>query len=392
MNNFFITRKRSAGRAVNNCLIRMVVSGILATMMMASIEIDVSAQDFKTAALARPWESRPYLVTVWICSDNEPALRSSFEQIREGVVRRALLLDPSGWDITVQEAPSPWRHRLLESLDNSQQLKGIESLEQLADVDKLIAVCLRSTDGQIKFQIRELDIRTQQWGAILNRAAGQTRHLDAVVFQAITKAFMPIVRVENVSDAGEVLMRARAVNACIQVDIENKEVVPIENSPVWIRPDDRFLPVIRRVDRNGNLAKLEPVEFTYLTIDKVEGARIEASIQSRERAPLAGRTSKRAQKLALVIRPPESATILKLVSKDDDKQALSGYEIWSRQPGQPREEESEYLGLTDWRGQIAIEPNDFGLRLIFVKRGNRAVDETARDPGIVQGSRYGGTG
>ena len=101
-------------------------------------------------------------------------------------------MDPSGWDITVQEAPSPWRHRLLESLDDTDQLKGIESLEQLADVDKLIAVCLRSADGQIKFQIRELDIRTQQWGAILNRAAGQTRHLDAVVFQAITKAFMPI--------------------------------------------------------------------------------------------------------------------------------------------------------------------------------------------------------
>ena len=229
----------------------------------------------------------------------------------------------------------------------------------------------------------EMCIRDRQWGAIISRSAGDAKNLDALVYNAIVKAFMPIARVENVSNSGVVTIKARAVNACLQTDPVTNEVVPIENSPVWIRPEDRFLPVIRRVDRNGVLAKLEPIKFTYLTIVEQEGPKVIAKIQSRARAPLAGRSSKRAQKLALVIRPPESPTILKLVAKDDTTKALEGYEVWSRLPGQPKEEESEFLGVTDWRGQMPIMPNDFGLRLIYVKRGSRALLKLPIIPGLL---------
>ena len=342
-----------------------------------------AAQDFKTSAMARPWESRPYLINVWLCSDHAPEIRQATENIKTGVLRRALLADPSGWDLTVETAPSPWRFRLLRSLENVDALKGVEVLESLANYDKMIAVCMSSQGGRIDLRVRELDIQTQQWGAIISRSAGDAKNLDALVYNAIVKAFMPIARVENVSNSGVVTIKVRAVNACLQTDPVTNEVVPIENSPVWIRPEDRFLPVIRRVDRNGVLAKLEPIKFTYLTIVEQEGPKVIAKIQSRARAPLAGRSSKRAQKLALVIRPPESPTILKLVAKDDTTKALEGYEVWSRLPGQPKEEESEFLGVTDWRGQMPIMPNDFGLRLIYVKRGSRALLKLPIIPGLL---------
>ena len=343
-----------------------------------------SGQDFKSAALARPWESRPYLINVWLCTDNAPEIRQAQKNIETGVVERALLTDPSGWDLTVEPAPSPWRYRLLTSLEDSASLKGIEALESLKDYDKMIAVCLSSKGTQIDLRVRELDIQTQQWGAIITRTAGDAKNLDALVYNAIVKAFMPIARVENVTNGGVVTIKARAVNACLQTDPETNEVVPIEKSPAWIRPEDRFLPVIRRVDRNGVLAKLEPIEFTYLTIEEQAGPKVTAKIQSRARAPLSGRSSKRAQKLALVIRPPESPTILKLVAKDDTNKALEGYEVWSRLPGQPKEVESEFLGLTDWRGQLPIMPNDFGLRLIYVKRGSRALLKLPIIPGLLE--------
>jgi hypothetical protein len=192
---------------------------------------------------------------------------------------------------------------------------------------------------------------------------------------------MPLTRIDRVNEKGEVFVRARAVNACVQSDIDGN-IEAIENSPVWVKPEDRFLPIIRRVDKNGDLAELDPIPFTYLTVDSQEGSRLVCKIHSRQRMALGGRSSKRAQKLALVIRPPESSTDLKLVARSDKEKALAGYEIYSRRPEANKDEESEYLGLTDWRGIIEIPPFDEGLRLIYVKRGSRPLVKLPIIPGL----------
>ena len=153
-------------------------------------------------------------------------------------------------------------------------------------------------------------------------------------------------------------------------------------SPVWVRNDDRFLPIIRRTDRSGEISQLEPIEFTFLSISEVDGADVTTKIQSYHRAPLAGRTSKRAQKLALVIRPPEQSTELKFVSRDDEEYPLEGFEVYSRRVGAEKEEASEYLGVSDWRGLISIPPSEHGLRIIYVKRGNRPLKKLPVMPGL----------
>ena len=342
----------------------------------------------------RSWELHPYKVLVWICQSGSPRLNAIEDSLEHEILRQAELIDPSGWLVYVQSAPPLWRNKLLRSIDKPDELKGIENAPQLKNADKLMVVCLEDQEGQINFQVREFDIQTQQWGAMVNRNTAQITSMHQNVFQAITKAFMPIARVDRVTEDGGVIMRARAVDACVKAAQGNDGEWVLEsnsNSPVWIRPDDRFLPVIRRVDRKGNLAKLEAVDFTFLTIDKKEESAeqnessyiLNCSIHSYHRAPLSGRTSRRAQKLALVIRPPETSTELKLVSRDDDQKALAGYEIWSRRPGMTRDEKSEYLGNTDWRGILEIPPHATdGLRLIYVKRGNRALKKLPIIPGL----------
>ncbi len=340
----------------------------------------------------RSWELHPYQVLVWICQSGSPRLNAIQDSLEAEILRQAELADPSGWLVYAQSAPSQWRNKLLRSLDKPSELKGIEEAPQLKNADKLMVVCLEDKEGQINFQIREFDIQTQQWGAIVNRHTAQTTSIHQNIFQGITKAFMPIARVDRVSEEGDIIMRARAVNACVRVvqrDDGEWEKEPNSNSPVWVRLDDRFLPVIRRVDRNGDLAKLEPVDFTFLTIDSQgefvddQQYRLNCKMHSYHRAPLSGRTSRRAQKLALVIRPPENSTELKLVSRGDDQKALAGYEIWSRRPGMTRDEKSEFLGNTDWRGILGIPPHETdGLRLIYVKRGNRALKKLPIIPGL----------
>ena len=347
-------------------------------------ELSANSEDGLPSDFTLPWESRPYQVQVWVCNERTPELQAVLPGIQEQIVRRTAILDPSGWNVSTKLGPEPWRSMLLESITDPSQLGDLARSEVVEEFDKLVAICLVHENGVIRYQVREFDVQTGQWGALLERTCAQGRSLASGLVYSLQRVFMPLARIDRVNDSGEVFIRARAINACQQSDAfdENAQPEPIVNSPVWVRPEDRFLPVIRKVDRNGDLAELEPIPFTYLTVNSLEGSRMVCQLHSRQRAVLGGRSSKRAQKLALVIRPPESDTKLKLVSRDDNKRPLSGYEIFSRRPGAEKSEKSTFLGLTDWRGIIDIPPSEDGLRLVYVKRGSRALMKLPIIPGL----------
>ena len=123
------------------------------------------------------------------------------------------------------------------------------------------------------------------------------------------------------------------------------EVVTNTSSPCFIRDSDRLLPIVIRTDRSGNLVKLDPVPFTFIAIDEIEGTVINGNVFSSVRAPLAGRKSKRAQKLGLVIRPADGSTVLRLVSRGDGKpEPLEGYDVATVEPDEITKE-LEYLSL-----------------------------------------------
>lgn len=331
---------------------------------------------------SRPWDSRPYQVLVWICSNGDPEINAALPDLNAGIVQRSELADPSAWNLTVEAAPANWNQKLIGFMVGGRSLANHATASELADFDKLIAVCLTVEAGRIRYRVREFDIQTGQWGAQIDRDCPQLQSLPGQIFSAITRVFMPLARIDRVSDHGEVLVRVRAISACILGDMIDGESHPIENSPVWVQSNDRLLPIIRKVDRNGDLAELEPIPFTYLTVEKPDGLRLVCRVHSRQRSALGGRSSKRAQKLALVIRPPDSTTDLKLVSRDKEKRPLSGYEIYSRNVDADSSEESEFIGLTDWRGIVEIPPSADGLRLIYVKHGSRALMKLPVIPGL----------
>ncbi len=380
----------------------------------------------------RAWEYRPYQVAVWFCLDGSPALNAIYPQVAADVTRRSELLDASSWDLTTGKAPAKWRYRFLKHLQTPEKCEGFTELESLEKYDKLMVVCLENDFGKTRVRVREFDVQTQQWGPLLVREVAQKHQLGLNVMNAISIAFMPLAKIERVQETDytdadgkprkkdEVVMQVRAIQSCIQTRLNERlkwEVGPIQGSPVFINEDDRFLPVIRKTDKNGKLAGLEPLEFTFLTVnppeDQLSAADAEdesdttpppadekldedvvlkdmhllnpvlkSSIQSSARFPLGQRKSKRAQKLALVIRPPERPTTLFLHSADKSKSPMEGFEIYSRSPGMSIDEDSEFLGKTDWRGSIEIPPSSDGLRLIYVKRGSRALKKLPIIPGL----------
>jgi hypothetical protein len=395
---------QTGSRGVSRCLGQFSFGGCLIVCLSLALIAwggNVVAQD-TPPAVAKPassgveeataeeqaraaWEFRPYQVAVWLCTDGSPNIMANLDTLSDDLLRRSELIDPSGWMLTVSAPSSRWRWAFLQAIEHPEShTEELAQLPELAEYDKLIAVCLTESNGVFRCQARELDIRTQQWGSLIEDSAARFAELGAVTIRAISRAFMPIARVDRVTEKDEVYLRVRAMQACNRAEMneEGKWIVaPITDSPVWIDPRDRFLPVIRFTDRQGNLTRLEPVEFTFLTIEKQEGPLAICSIQSFLRAPLAGRQSKRAQKLALVIRPPDRSTVLKLVSRGKEAKPLEGYEVWSGFPG-AQKGEFELLGKTDWKGTIEIPPSERGMRILYVAHGSRRLTKLPIIPGL----------
>ena len=159
-------------------------------------------------------------------------------------------------------------------------------------------------------------------------------------------------------------------------------VVPESNSPAFIKKSDLFLPVIRRTDREGNLRGLEPLGFTFLTVNEQQDAEVRASIQSTGRNPLGQRKSKKAKKLALVIRPPQNSTTLRLLSKEKDPIPMEGFTIKEVPVGAPRTVTGVPIGRSDYRGEFEVMPSDSGLRVLVISRGGRNLMKLPVVPGL----------
>ena len=379
-------------------------------------EADLFVPDFDDQDLVetreRAWEYRPYQVAVWFCLDGSPLLDAIYNNIAKDVTRRSELLDPSGWDLTTGRAPIRWRNRFIDGLGNPEEFEALESVPALLPYDKLMVVCLEEAHGTVDVRVREFDIQTQLWGPLVVREVIQRNELGRYIMDAISVAFMPLAKIDRVQEIevknsdgkivkkDEVIMQIRGVKSCIRTTLQPKtrnqddeavaeiddaafewKAAPIVGSPIYIRDDDRFLPIIRLTDRKGELVKLQPIEFTYLTSERKDGADLRASIESNRRAPLSQRKSKRSQKLALVIRPPERSTRVFLVSDDKDRTPMEGFEVWARSPEAPVEDKI-LLGKTDWRGSIDIPPDSEGLRLILIKRGERGLRRLPIMPGL----------
>lgn len=363
----------------------------------------------------RAWEYQHYRVRVWLCTDGSPIATSVAHWLPDQLVQRAEVLDGSAWEVFAEHAPARWNYRCMDGVRDVNQLREVAATAEAAFDDKLVLVCLSEAGTGLKADVREFDVLTRQWSALIQRDLDALAHADAVVFEAMRIAFMPLARIDHVTESNHVTLRARAINSCWRVRRNEDGEWEAETntaSPAWIRPDDKLLPVLRRTDKRNALDSLDPVPFTFITVsstkppgmaeidpefteeENVAGqesyvqelagsmATFYGTIHQSLRAVLMGRASKRLQKLALVIRPPSGTTRLYLVSNDKERLPMEGVEVYSRPLYADESAPSEFLGKTDWRGVIDIPPATEGLRIVLLKRGARGLRRLPMMPGL----------
>ena len=317
------------------------------------------------------WQYSPYRIRVWLAFDGSPELTAPLaETIATTIADRAQTVAQATWDVRTELCPLPLR------TDAAIRTKDVtvEQMLQVADQrlridDKLVLLSVRAFPSGYRVAARELDCHTRTWQPLVQHETVQSGRIAELAFSAVTDAFRPLLRIDNVKGR-EVALRVRAGGLIVD-----------PAGPASIVESDILLPVLRRTDRLGEPLKdgILVAPWTFLTVQQHEGSSLLAQAHSGQYSVLGIRASSRVQKFALVARAPGESSDLRLVTRGDNPQPLSGYEIHSKDP---RTDETTPVGATDWRGMLTVQRGDKPLQILYVRNGGLLLARLPMVPGL----------
>ena len=315
------------------------------------------------------WEYSPYDVRIWVASGDDPRLQSIWPHpLTRTLVDRADSVLGACWRVDVVPAPSLLTRDVLHRTERI-TLADIEAIDaDVLSADKLILLSVDLRSGSFQVRARELDCRTRAWQRTFTKTVRQPRAVCRAAFEVVAAAFTPLARVEQArGEEATLLLRAGGL-------------VHETGSPASVPDAAVMQPIVRRNDRLGNPLPggIEPVAWTLLSVVGHDRATLQCRVHSGFRNPLGARGSRRSERLALLIRPSAEPTLLHLRIRGDEPQPAVGYEIFGRQGD---DEQSTFLGRTDFLGRLPIEPAGEPLRVLYVKNGRHLLARLPMVPG-----------
>ena len=248
----------------------------------------------------------------------------------------------------------------------SPRVSGLVS-EAFDSYDKIfiVQICGRQVPGLV--EAVEIDTLMQHFGPVVAIPFSTTSLMPAVVGHCVTKAFAPVVRIEEAGQRNATgLLRAGGL-------------IQSESSPAWVGVDDALEPMIRKNDRNGQAIAIGPVDWALLLTTAKEGRYLKMDFYAGRTGTLQGRKNKRTFRIALKARPQHDSTLLRLHLQRKPNFPLIGYELYEKEFDSKK---MIFVGRTDWDGRLRIEKSEFPVRLLYVKNGGSVLARLPVIPGL----------
>lgn len=305
------------------------------------------------------WDLSPYRVQAWIVAGRG----ASFPEGESPTWRKLVAekvessLGP-GCQVRIGDFPPQVKTMLRGSLD-SLDVTSIAPELTKPTPDKLFLVGAMAGEDGATLEIRELDLRTWNLGPTSKRPFPHRTLIADEIARGVGESFRAIARVER-AEGHTVSILPRAGGLLIA-----------GRSRGEIRSGEILRVFMRRADRFGEAKPQDvgPIPWSYVIASESSGRFVKSQVVSALRDPLSGRHSSRVEKLALLIRPQESATTLLLKARQPPHAPLAGYEIVDLQP----EKEPRSLGVTDGAGRLVIPPRAEGVYRLHVRHGREVL-------------------
>ncbi|QDS95984.1 hypothetical protein FF011L_47880 [Roseimaritima multifibrata] len=238
--------------------------------------------------------------------------------------------------------------------------------ENFDNYDKIFIVRIDRQSIPIDVAVMEIDCVMRLPGPIVRKKVLNEQRLVAAIGEAMTASFGPIIRIE---DAATKLITGRVRGAGLITD---------PDSPAAIKVGDLLQPAVRKDDRQGDPLILEALDWAYLKVNKVDGAKLEMELFAGRAGGLQGRKNSRTHRLAFRIRPYYPNTVIRLHAQGKSDEPLQGYELYEKDL---ETNDMSFVGRTDWDGRLVLEKSDSPLRLMYVKNGGAVLARLPCVPG-----------
>lgn len=233
--------------------------------------------------------------------------------------------------------------------------------------DKIFIVRIDDDPNGASVSVVEMETLMRSFGAVVEEPFISSFDLPNVAGHAITRAFSPMVRID---EAGQKTATAMIRGANLIMDPE---------SPANVTVGSVLQPMIRKNDRNGKPIAIGRIEWAYLIATERQGPYVIMDYYSGMAGGLQGRKNKRTFKMARLLKPLRNETLLRLHVKGREDLPLIGYELYEREL---TGKDMTFVGRTDWNGRLAIEKTDDPMRLLYVKNGGAVLARLPIVPGL----------
>ncbi len=260
-----------------------------------------------------PKELIPYEIFIDIKYENSPLFSTGFKNNLNSETESHLENNygPS-WNIHFAKHSMLIHTNRLSNL-NPEQLLNSESIPEKHD--KLFFITVTSSGASYIIQGREWDATTRELTEIHSAHCYQRDNLSITIFKLINTLFQPLLVIDRV-DAKDVFLRAFAGELVPQNKILVDEKISESNStfldPYQIQPGSVLVTYYRYFDKKKTVRKIQPVDWTYLSVNKVNRATVESTMITGLRNPLSTKRLRRVELIAMLKKPlfPESQVTL----------------------------------------------------------------------------------
>ena len=349
---------------------RLILVRLLVVCLVAACSVPAQAQSV--------WEVSPYSVKVWCVFGDEPDLPADWQTAfvsqlnsKLRVIFRAVCAGE------VQAAPAAANGLLSRGIAELTAAELLGVAPELAKQDKVFFVHLSGGQAGYRIRVREYDAQLAHFGPTDEVTFETLSGIPGRAAQMIADAFSPVARIDRFVD-GRVKARLRAGS-----------LIRGEDALGTLQENDVLLPFDRRVASDGTtpLKNIRPIDWTYLrvpppVVDETNATStltgLQLEVVSGFKQPFRSKRNRRNQQLALRARPKTPESIIRLQTRAAEPTPLIGYEIHEK--GQNKT--TNFLGYTDWRGQLPIARSAEPIRILLVRTGDRVIAKLPIVPGL----------
>jgi len=299
------------------------------------------------------WEESPYRIQLTLAVDDRARPRADFEaSLRTMLLDRAAATIGPLWSLTVEIAAEPADRRFAR---DPRDLDWAALPAKRKRYDKLVWLAVVAEPLGYALSCREFDAFTQRWGPLHRRHMPQRSFVGEAAFQLLVDSFAPVALV---SALGEQDPR-------VQLVFRGGALPRRASTDLFVAPGDPFLPLLRRTDRSGQIAKngLTEIPWTLLTAAAPDDQGWLADVHSGMRNPFLAKRRGLVEQVAVSLKYPRGPTRIRFHARSDAQQGLAGYEVFRELAGNPPVK----VGVTDRDGAIVVPPGDSAVSSLLLR-------------------------